>query len=200
MLGQGGIAALWGSNSVALAQQRDRWQMKPEMAGAGSLVGFGVHEIDLLAWLLGEEVVEVAAMTDGPSDQYPVEFLAAGTLRFASGALAQFASSRRLPNGRHGVSVYGSDGRLDGEDTLSMTPSGELRIASGAETRTVRVPLRDAYQAEVEAFSRAVEHGEPFEASGEDGARVVAVLAALLESAATGRFVQPAKSAVEVSR
>lgn len=77
-------------------------------------MGIGVHEIDLLRWLLGQEVVEVTAMTDGPNDQYPVEYLTAATLRFSTGALGQFVSSRRLPNGTNSVSVYGAARRVDG--------------------------------------------------------------------------------------
>jgi len=185
--------SLWGSYGPGLAQQRERWQMQPDLAGAGSIMGIGVHEIDLLRWLLGQEVVEVTAMTDGPNDQYPVEFLTAATLRFSDGAIGQFVSSRRLPNGANGVSVYGTERRVDGEETLGMTPSGQLRIIHGTETRITRVPLRDAYLTEAEEFSRAVQTGGPFEASGEDGARSVAITVAILEAARAGRFVQPAE-------
>jgi 1,5-anhydro-D-fructose reductase (1,5-anhydro-D-mannitol-forming) len=187
-------SALWGSYSPGLAEQRERWQMQPELAGAGSLMGLGVHGIDLLGWLLGQQVVEATAMADGPNERYPVEFLTAATLRFDGGALAQLVSSRRLPNGLNSVTVYGTEKRLDGEETLGMAPSGQLRIVRGAESTVVRVPLRDAYMSEVEAFSRAVESGEGFAASGQDGLRSVAVTEAILESARTGRTIRPARA------
>jgi predicted dehydrogenase len=38
-------ASLWGSYSPGLAKQRERWQMQPDQAGAGSIMGLGVHEI-----------------------------------------------------------------------------------------------------------------------------------------------------------
>lgn len=183
--------ALWGSYAPGLAQQRERWQMQPSLAGAGSIMGLGVHLIDLLRWLVGQEVVEVTAMTDGPGEEYPVEFLTAATLRFDGGAMGQFVSSRRLPNGANSVSVYGTARRLEGEETLGMVPGGQLRVIQGAEVSTIRVPLRDAYVTEVEAFSRAVRTGDPFAANGEDGLRSVAITEAILESAATGRSVRP---------
>jgi 1,5-anhydro-D-fructose reductase (1,5-anhydro-D-mannitol-forming) len=182
--------ALWGSYAPALAQQRERWQMQPALAGAGSIMGLGVHEIDLLRWLLDQEVVEVAALTDGPSEDYPVEFLTAATLRFERGAIPQLVSSRRLPNGTNGVTIYGTNERLDGEETLGMTPAGQLRITRGAQTTVDRVALGDAYLTEVEAFSRAVEGDGVFAASGDDGVRSVAITAAILEAARTGRSVR----------
>ena len=189
--------SLWGSYGPGLAQQRERWQMQPALAGAGSIMGLGVHEIDLLRWLLGQEIVEVTAMADGPSDEYPVEFLTAATLRFAGGTIGQFVSSRRLPNGVNSVAVYGTAQRVEGVETLGMTPSGWLRVTSGAETREMRVPLRDAYLAEVEAFSQAAQTGEPFAASGEDGLQSVIATVAILEAARTGQAVQlPAAGAV----
>ncbi len=182
--------SLWGSDAPGLASQRERWQMQPELAGAGSIMGLGVHEIDLLRWLIGQEVVEVTAMTDGPNETYPVEFLTAATLRFAGGALAQLVSSRRLPNGANSVAVYGTSGRVDGEETLGMVPSGRLRLTRGAESTIRRVALRDAYLTEVEEFSRAVEEGIPFHADGDDGVRSVAITVAILEAARSGRTIR----------
>lgn len=184
--------ALWGSYSPGLARQRDRWQMQPALAGAGSIMGLGVHEIDLLRWLLGQEVIEVVALTDGPNEDYPVEFLTAATLRFDRGAIAQLVSSRRIPNGANSVTIYGTKERLDGEETLGMTSTGQLRVTRGAETVTNRLPLRDAYLSEVEAFSRAIESGDRFAADAEDGVRSVAITTAIIEAARTGRAVRPA--------
>jgi 1,5-anhydro-D-fructose reductase (1,5-anhydro-D-mannitol-forming) len=184
--------SLWASYGPGLAQERDRWLMRPLLAGGGSIMGLGVHEVDLLRWLVGQEISEVIAMTDGPSEQYPVEFITAATLRFSGGVIAQLVSSRRLPSAANSLSIYGSAGRIDGTETLGMATTGELRIVRGTETTITRIPLQDAYLAEIEAFSRAAESGGPFEASGEDGARVVAATVAIAESAASGQLVRVA--------
>jgi 1,5-anhydro-D-fructose reductase (1,5-anhydro-D-mannitol-forming) len=168
---------------------REGWKMDPAMAGAGSIMGLGVHCIDLLCWLVGQEVVEATAFTDGPNDVYPVEFITVATFRFDGGAFAHFASSRRLPNSANGVVVYGTERRLEGERTVSTVAEGHLKITRGAETTISQIPLRDPYEAEVEAFSRAIERDETFGADGEDGVRSVEATVAVLESAATGRAV-----------
>lgn len=182
-------SAIWGSYSPDLAQQRERWQMQADLAGAGSIMGLGVHEIDLLRWLLGQEVVEVTAMTDGPNDTYPVEFLTAATLRFSGGAIANIVSSRRLPNTTNTVTIYGTKCRIEAEETLGMMPSGHLRVTNGAESTIRKIPLRDCYLTEAETFSTAVHANGQFAASGEDGVRSVAITSAILEAARSGRTV-----------
>lgn len=182
--------ALWGSYSPDFWQSaRDRWQMNASLAGGGSIMGLGVHLIDLLRWIVGQEIIEVAAFTDGPNDQFPVEFLTAALLRFENGALAEFTSSRRLPNGANGVSVYGTEGRLDGQATLSMDARGQYGITRGPATTITQLPLHDLYAQEIDAFCRAVQNGAEVGATGEDGVRSVAVTVAVLESARTGRAV-----------
>jgi predicted dehydrogenase len=138
----------------------------------------------------------VIAMMDGPSEQYPVEFLTAATLRFSGGATAQLVSSRRLPNGKNSVTLYGTKRRVEGEETLSMAPTGWLSVTNGGETTTTRIPLRDGYLTEAEDFSRAVQTGDPPAARGEDGIRSVAVTVAICEAAATGQVVRPTDSSL----
>jgi 1,5-anhydro-D-fructose reductase (1,5-anhydro-D-mannitol-forming) len=181
------LQALWGSDSIQFP--RHLWQMDPRMAGSGSIMGLGVHLIDLLRWLAGREIVEVTAFADGPTDQFPVEFLTMSLLRFDNGLLGQFTSSRRLPNGANSVTVYGTDGRYDGQATLSVETTGQLCLTRGCETTVKQLPLRNAFALEIEAFCRAIREGVAFEASGEDGVRSVDVTVAVLESARSGRAV-----------
>ena len=126
-------AAVWGSYSPDYP--RDRWQMDPKLAGAGSIMGIGVHVIDLLSWLIGREVEQVTAFTDGPSERYPVEFLTTALLRYRGDAVAEFTSSRRLPNSAHTVVVYCEGARLEGLSTLGMEGAGQAWSSSAAPRR-----------------------------------------------------------------
>jgi 1,5-anhydro-D-fructose reductase (1,5-anhydro-D-mannitol-forming) len=167
----------------------DRWQMNLAVAGGGAIMGLGVHMIDLLRHLTGQEVVRVTAVADGPGEGRPVEALLLGTLVFDGGAFGQVICSRRLPNSLNNVTVYAANERLVGEDTNSMVASGRLVVGRGAEVTITNVPLRDAYLNEIESFSRAVAGGPAFAANGRDGLHSVEVTVALLESARTGRAV-----------
>jgi predicted dehydrogenase len=175
--------------------QPGQWQVDPALAGHGSLTGLGVHLMDLVPWLLGARIAEVAAISDGPGKERPVETLTTAVVRFQDGAQGVLTSSRRLPNARNAVRVYGSEVLLEGEGTVAVDPAGVLRATSSGETRVHELPLEDHYRLELESFARAVASGEPFGAPGEDGVRSVAVTSAIAEAAATGRTVKVAGDA-----
>jgi 1,5-anhydro-D-fructose reductase (1,5-anhydro-D-mannitol-forming) len=181
--------AVWGVGGGTLP--RDIWQMDPVLAGLGSLGGLGVHLIDLLCWISGDGVVEVAAMDDAAVDDQPVEFLTSALLRFAGGCIGRMTCSRRLPHATNSVVVQASECRLEGHGTLSMAPVGWLSSTrEGEEPTSWRPPLGDLYVAEIEAFSAAIEQGAAFHASSDDGVRSVAVTSAIVEAARTGRTVR----------
>jgi 1,5-anhydro-D-fructose reductase (1,5-anhydro-D-mannitol-forming) len=177
--------ALWGS--VLAEPRREMWQLDPELAGAGSLGGLGIHLLDLVPWLVGRRVVEVAAQTDGPSAKRRVEFLASVLLRLEGDCFAQLVSSRRLPHAHNDLVVYGSKARVACVGALGMGGGGMLQT----EPQLSLVPQDsvDPYRAEVVAFCRAVEGGPKFEASASDGVRSVQLWRAVLESASSGRSV-----------
>ena len=179
--------ALWGHYSAHWS--RDSWKMNPAHAGSGSLAGMGVHLVDLLRFVLDDEIVETVAVADGPNEERPVEFLTAATLAFEGGALAQLVSGRRLRATDDSLTVYCDDARLRGAGTVSTEPGGQLEIAreDGAEVR--ELPVRDLYTLEIEACSTAIRAGTAFPATTTDGVRSVEIVAALLASAQNGRSV-----------
>ena len=61
-----------------------QWWEDPIMTGgAYSIMGMGVHALDLLQFLLGQPITEVAAITDGQTVEKPLESIATIALRFA---------------------------------------------------------------------------------------------------------------------
>jgi len=179
--------ALWGFYSANWS--RDSWKMDPARAGAGSLAGLGVHMLDLVPWLVGQEVVDVSAVSDGPNEDIPVEFLTVALLRFAGGAFGEIVSSRRLNGTDDDVTVYCERGRLRGRATVTTEAVGslEVRTDDGEEVREPQI--RDLYTLEAEACSAAVREEHDFPASAEDGVRSVELTLAVLESAAAGSSV-----------
>jgi 1,5-anhydro-D-fructose reductase (1,5-anhydro-D-mannitol-forming) len=174
--------AQWGSNPV---MPKDLWHIDPAVAGFGSLGGLGVHLLDLVPWLVGDEVAEVVAFDDRAT-YGAMEYLTLATLRFAHGAHAHVVSSRRLPFSTQTVTVYGSEGRLDGSGTLAIDPAGELLVTRAGGTEPVSLPLPDLYELEARAFTEALLGGEPFAASGEDGVRSMALMEAIQAAAGGG--------------
>ena len=169
------------------------WWDRPEMVGwSYSIMGMGVHIVDLLQFLLGNPIVEVAAMTNGQTASQPLDDLAAIALRFQNGVIGTACCGRRVPDSENDAMVYGIDGRIALRDTIRETFGGKLEVISSTvnlEEPYEKNPLA-LYKRQVEAFNRAVENDEDFDASGVDGLRIVQITSAIIEAASTGRSVK----------
>jgi 1,5-anhydro-D-fructose reductase (1,5-anhydro-D-mannitol-forming) len=170
-----------------------QWWNDPEIiGGASAMMGTGVHVVDLLRFLLGQEVTEVAAISDGQSQHQPLEQLLAMSLRFEGGVIATVCCGRCLPDSRNDVTIYGSHGRIRGIDTLREGRQGELEVVSETVNTTTEFPpdLLANYIAELEDFQRAITEDQDPAATGLDGLRVVQVTLAMIASARQGRSVK----------
>ena len=168
------------------------WEMPEMVGGASAMMGQGVHAVNALRYLLGQEVVEVAAMTDGQRAEKPLEHVGTMLLRFDGGAIGMAVCGRKMPDMKTDAVVYGSDGRIVLENTMGIPLQGRLEVVSETVNTSEEWdfdPLGTTRE-EVEAFNRAVRQDtEPY-ASGIDGLRVVEVTVAVIESASTGRTVK----------
>jgi 1,5-anhydro-D-fructose reductase (1,5-anhydro-D-mannitol-forming) len=169
-----------------------QWWDQPELIGnASTMMGTGVHVVDLLRFLLDQEITHVAAITDGQSEEQPLEQLASLSLRFSNGAIGTVCCGRVLPDSRNDFNIYGSHGRITGVATLWEARQGRVDVASETVNRTQVTPadFLGNYVAEIEDFHRAIEEDREPAASGMDGLRAVEVTLAMVEAAWTGRTV-----------
>src|SRR5262249_31671537 len=145
-----------------------------------------------LRFVLGAEVGEITAVTDGQTAAHPLEQLACLTLRFANGTLGQVVASRLLPDSRNDFRVYGITGLIAGHHSMWEARTAHFEIASETVHETAAYPEArlPTYGAEIEAFQRAVAAGGQPAATGLDGLRVVEVTLAMIESARTRRSVK----------
>ncbi len=170
-----------------------QWWEDPAMTGgAYSIMGMGVHALDLLQCLLGQPLIEVAALTDGQTPQKPLEEIAVAALRFSGGAVGTMCCGRRVPDTRNDAVVYGTRGRVWLKDTLYEPLRGKLEVTSDAVNmeEPYTGDLLSLYKLEIEAFQRAIERDEEPDASGMDGLRAVQAVSAIIESASAGRAVK----------
>ena len=169
------------------------WWTTPEMVGgASAMMALGVHAVNALRFILGQEVAEVTAMTDGHTREQPLEALATLLLRFEGGPIGMIVCGRRTPDLKAGAVVYGSDGRIILEGTTGQHIQGRLEVVSETVDSTEEYEYEELGTTigEVEAFNRAVRQDTEPCSSGLDGLRVVEVTTAMIESATTGRTVK----------
>jgi 1,5-anhydro-D-fructose reductase (1,5-anhydro-D-mannitol-forming) len=169
-----------------------QWWDSPElMGGASTIMGTGVHVVDLLRFLLGQEVAQVAAITNGQTQQRPLEQLAAVSLRFDGGTIATVCCGRLLPDTRNDFNLYGRHGRITGTATLWEARQGRLEVVSDTvnKVEVYQYEYLGNFIAELKDFHQAIEEDREPAASGLDGLRVVETTLAMIESAKDGRTV-----------
>jgi len=169
------------------------WWEHPEMiGGASTMIGAGVHAIDYMHFILGQNVVEIAAITDGQNSENALEGLATMCLRFDGGAIGMMCCSGRLPDSKNDVVIYGSDGRIVLKDAARPSMGGDLEVVSETVNNTVAYEPDPflLFKWQTEAFNRAIQNDEEPAASGIDGLKIIQVTLAMIESAATGRTVK----------
>jgi len=170
---------------------RDNWWSNPLFAGPASLMGMGVHGLDTLCWLKGQEVVEVAAMARGGTDNRSLNTLFSLLMTFRDGTQAAVVCGSEIPHSRNDVVVYGSKLRLHAEGAMTMLPpQGRLFLTDRQGTRETKIALQNPYAREIEAFSAHVLEGAEFHADGLDGHKSVEITCAAIEAARSRRTVK----------
>jgi 1,5-anhydro-D-fructose reductase (1,5-anhydro-D-mannitol-forming) len=166
------------------------WRRDPALSGGGIVTGTGVHAIDLLRFVLNDEVDEIMAFTDARTSPIaPLESRALAQMRFRAGTLATVRCARGVHAPGNDLYVQGVTGSATAHRTIDEATRGTLSV-SGTDALLSGIPAgSDMYAFQAHAFAEAVERGEEPDASGEDGLRMVELTAALYESARSGRSV-----------
>jgi len=153
--------------------------------------GGGIHLVDLMRWLLGQEVVEVSAMatdipTRGSSYRYPDTYLA--LLRFEGGAIGKCATSLAPQRTKfHALNVYGTE-----KTFVNDLPHAKLFSSDDPKDET---RIETAYPGTrkgdmLPGFVEAIRAGGRPEVDQADIFRVMDICFAVREAAETGGTVK----------
>jgi 1,5-anhydro-D-fructose reductase (1,5-anhydro-D-mannitol-forming) len=187
--GRLGKAFLYAAHWVVASSRRTGWWEDAAMVGAYVLMARGVHLMDLVCFLSGREPASVSMASDGQRPERPLEEIAILTLRLGEDVFATLAVCREAA-AQNSLVAYGTRGSLRAIGTIGPHPTGSIHVEMEGSTLETNYHAKDPYQAEIEAFNRAIAAGVAPEASGLDGLRVVRITEAALESARTGTTVR----------
>lgn len=164
------------------------WFFNKSEAFVGAMGDLGVHKSDLIRYLLGEEVVEVAAFVDTlAKTDTDVDDNAVCVLRMASGAVGTLTASWSYNAGEDNSTViYGEKATL----RLEEDPAHPLIVqyANGEVERHALASIQSNEEGEqhnsgvIDRFVSCIcDDSEPA-VSGEEGMKSLAVILAALES------------------
>jgi 1,5-anhydro-D-fructose reductase (1,5-anhydro-D-mannitol-forming) len=187
--GQVGRAAIVQLEMGAGRNPLAGWRTDPALAGLGTINNIGAHGYDLLRYLLGSEVVQVAGMLGFDPAGPELDTTALALLRFADGALAYVNANQAVPESRADLVVHGERGRIELRNGSRPNRLATLSTVVGGEVRDQAVDTSGAYQATVRAFADAVLAGRDPEPSGADGLACLRIAEAVAESWNSGRFI-----------
>jgi|SRR5208282_856563 len=188
--------------------QSDPWRGKWDTEGGGVLINQSPHMLDLLIWLMDDQVTEVCGYWANLNHPYvEVEDSAVAILRFARGGLGSIVTSLSQKPGIHTkVHIHGSKGSSVGVETdrgatfiagmsaIAEPPLNDLWTIPGEEHLLERFqtedrarfaladPINQYHALQIQDFLQAILQDRAPEVTGEDGQRVVALIQAIYRS------------------
>jgi predicted dehydrogenase len=176
------------SNPSALSYTPDRWRASRTESPGGGIAGMGVHMIDLLQWMLGP-IERVRSIAKRQAVKVDIDDTTGALFEFASGQTAYLGTLTACP--RQGYFyLYGTGGnayaRVDDHELALQRPGLP-------KPEPIAITPVDTLHAELEAFARACAGGPEFPVPPRDAIHTVAVMEAMVASAAKdGAPVKPA--------
>ncbi|MGD0444582.1 MAG: Gfo/Idh/MocA family oxidoreductase [Edaphobacter sp.] len=169
------------------AQAPRKWITDPTLACGGPIADVGVHCIDALRFVLGENVTSVSTVAQKDDASGKVEAIASLQLEITGGIYANVTASARAPY-RTLVEVTGSDGVLIAENGLTVDRPVQIVLhKGGALVETVTVDNGDGYTRMLDSFASAFWGMGNFPASGGDGVHNMRALDTAYASWRSGR-------------
>jgi predicted dehydrogenase len=154
--------------SYPASQAARKWIGDPTLACGGPIADVGVHCIDALRFILGEEVVSVSTVAQKDELSEKVEAIASLQLEMTAGVYANVTTSARGLY-RTLIEVTGSEGVLIAENGMTVDRPVQLVVRRAGElVETVTVENGDGYTRMLDSFALAVRGRGTFPASGTD--------------------------------
>jgi predicted dehydrogenase len=177
--------AIAGEDIISIAISRVG-PFPPRISDVGIVTDLGVHDIDLVRWLSGSEIVDHQSLLTRARGQH--EDIAFLQFRLANGALAHLNTNWLTPFKERRISVSTRQRFIVCDMLLRTVNEFSGFSADGADklshgsfvSRSLSVPFVEPLRAEIEAFIAASRGKGPVVVSALDGARALEVALACL--------------------
>jgi len=180
------------------------WKGTLALDGGGALMNQGIHNVDLLTWMMGP-VTHISGFTATLAhERIEVEDTAVACLRFANGALGVIQATTSVhPGYPKTIAIHGNKGSavIEQEDVLHWDFDPETEAdrqvkakfaqkvgASGGSSNPAAIS-HQGHARQLADFVRAIETNTAPVVDGREGRKAVAIICAIYESMRTGKVV-----------
>jgi UDP-N-acetyl-2-amino-2-deoxyglucuronate dehydrogenase len=182
--------------------QNGGWRGTYAQDGGGALMNQGIHNIDLLRWIMGD-VESVTAYQDHLSHTIEVEDTIVAGIRFVNGAMGTLAASTSVYYGiNKKLEIFGTDGSVIIKDVepvmwqFQQSQEGEWeRLQQSTPAHPALRPTSPlvedtwAHQQQIADMIAAVREDREPAVNGADARKTVNLVLAIYEAARTGRRI-----------
>jgi predicted dehydrogenase len=195
MIGQGRVGKpIWLTQiSRRTVVDPSSWYFNPEMT-LGPIAEVGVHDADLLRWMLRDDVVEVRGIARSREENTRVYDQIFAALKFRRGTIASFEVGYVLPKGYPQyttLEVLGSQGLISASDR-------HMNVATQGTEGGVAYPLaysdllsvNSAYEREILAFIESVVNDTTSPVTGAEARAALEIILTMLQSIQTKKPIR----------
>ncbi len=169
----------------------DQFRLNRAVGGGGVLFDMGIHAIDVLRYVLDDDVAGLHAFNQNLFIECNGEDTLTVVLKFKRGAHGTIATSGALPYARNGVEVYGDKGAIMTDGSVWITArSGEIKIFANDKWETHTVEINNCYLSEIEHFLRCVAEKKTPAVAGEEAKENIRIVLSAYRSMDEGRGIQ----------
>ena len=169
----------------------DDWRADPARHG---VIGGGCHAVDLIRWLVGDPQEVFAYGTHKLLPMVSYDDATIAVMKFCENLMGKvFVSTGCKRDYTMRTVIYGTKGTLicdNTSPTMTLFLTDEEGVVLPAQTIDVVVNNHNAAK-EFEVFADAIINDKPVLTDAREGAKTVAVCLAIVESAKTGKPVNP---------
>jgi predicted dehydrogenase len=168
------------------------WFTDPTKSGGGALLDLGTPKMDLAIWIAGlKKPTRVTCNVFGRSGRKGVEDSACAMVNFAGGSclILEVTWNLQAPNDETYFEVYGTKGAANLQPlSIHKAMHGQLVNVTPAIDGP-RNYYKDSYRREIHHFIECIQKKRSPLTTGAEALKVLEILDAMYESAATGREV-----------
>ena len=169
-----------------------QYRLTKGLGGGGVIMDMGIHAIDLIRYILADEVESVGSFHDHLVYDCEAEDTATIQLRFRKGTLGTISISGGTPYGRNALELYSDRGAIISERSLAREPDEvRVRVFLNGNWTEYTAPNVDSFRTEIEHFVACVTGGGEPPVPGSEGRRDLAVALAAYRSMEERRLVRP---------